>query len=277
MKHYWLDPSAPPTNNELRVSGGYKAVLEVISRGDLTGTCGVWTGDFWAGLQDSGILQRRTGRSPWTWRVRLGNLPELSQDLEETKEALFSLSKQEDSKGRRMLRSQSSLLPAGTKASKEWLAGLLCGMPLVERLGVWVLESRSIGTRSLNWLKESGIYHSGAIGGGVWVSPFYLPLVSRHSPLRSGRRWESIRGLKRQKILGGEWLALSTWEVVFGHEIAGKWPDKAWGLPWAPGHATRTREEIDREKAHMLGVSRGVGEPAVWLKELCKEWRSYER
>lgn len=276
MAEYWLDPSAPPTHNELRTSGGREAVLEVIRRGDLVGTCGVWTGDFWAGLRDSGILRPKTGRSAWSWRVRLEGKPELAKDMEETEEVLISVSKLKDSWGRRIVRSESSLLPESSGPTPGWLAGLLSGMDLVERLGVWVLEMKRLEPRVLNWLKESGVWHCGALGGGLWISPFYLPLVSRHSPMRSGERWKRLRGLKRQKIIGGDWIPLSTWEIVFGHEIAGKWPDRAWGLPWAPGHATRTRMGIDRRKAHMIGVSRGIGEPAPWLKELCKEWRRHE-
>ena len=272
MATYWLDSSAPPTKNELQYSGGYKAVLEVIRRGDLTGTCGIWTGDFWAGLRDSGILRSRNHRSAWTWRVRLEGMPELALDFEEAEEVLISLSRRKDSWGRRIVRSESSLLPEPTKPTVGWLAGVLSGMVLVERLGVWVLESRGVEPRCLDWLKESGVYHCGAIGGGVWVSPFYLPLIARHCPIRSSERWERLKGLKRQRILAGDWISLSTWEIVFGHEIAGRWPSKSWGLPWAPGHATRAREGIDRQKAHMLGVSRGIGEPLPWLKELCKEW-----
>lgn len=272
MKPYWLDSSAPPTRNELLGSGGYKAVLDVIRRGDLTGTCGIWTGDFWAGLRDSGILRPRQRRSAWTWRVRLDGMPELAKDMEETCEVLISLSRRKDSWGRRIVRSESSLLPEPAKPTPGWLAGMLSGMVLVERLGVWVLETKRASPRGLDWLKESGVYHCGAMGGGLWVSPFYLPLVSRHSPMRSGRRWESLRSLSGQKILAGDWLPISTWEVVFGHEIGGKWPTMAWGLPWVIGHATRVRHEISREKAHMMGVGRGIGEPLPWLKGLCKEW-----
>lgn len=274
MEPYWLEDSASPTARELDWSGGMEAVLGVIRRGDLARECGVWTGDFWKGLRDSGIAKRaESDRSPWTWRVRLRDLPELAKDMEESEGVLIKVARREDSKGRRRVRSGSSLLPEETGGGPRWLAGVLSGMVLVRRLGVWVLESSGVEASTLDRLKEAGVWHCGSLRGGLWTSPFYLPLLAKYSPPRSGGRWEAIRGVKGSEILAGDWLPLSTWEVVFGHEVAGRWPTSAWSLPWAVGHATRARKGIDRRWAHKAAVSRGVGEPAVWLKVICNEWR----
>lgn len=275
MEPYWLEDSPAPTTKELYKSGGMEAVLGIIRRGDLIDECGIWTGDFWKGLKDSGVAKpAESDRSPWTWRVRLRNLPELAKDMEEAEGVLIKVARQEDSKGRRRVRSGSSLLPEPAGTSPGWLAGVLSGMVLVRRLGVWVLESPGVVTSTLDRLKDAGVWHCGSLNGGLWVSPFYLPLVAKYGPPRSMGRWETIREVKGCDILAGDWLPLSTWEVVFGHEVAGRWPTSAWSLPWAIGHATRARLGIDRRWAHLAAVSRGVGEPAVWLKGICNDWRS---
>lgn len=274
LKPYWLESSPAPTRKELAWSGGGKAVLGLIGQGVFEADCGVWTGDFWAGLRDSGVLrQKKSGRSPWTWRAKLKGLPDLAADLAQAQEVLIKVSRQEDSKGRKMVRSVSSLFPDPQASSPGWLAGVLSGMTLETRLGKWVLESGRVRPRVLEWLKEAGVWHCGSMKGGIWVSPFYLPLVAKYGPPRSMGRWETIRREGWDDILAGEWLPLATWEVVFGHEVAGKWPSRAWSLPWAIGHATRARHGIDREKAHLAAVQRGIGTPAVWLKCVCSEWR----
>ncbi len=274
LARYWLDDSPAPTASELRTSGGREAVLKAIGSGVLEGDCGCWTGAFWAGLRDSCTIRLKVGeRGPWSWRAHFRQAPELERDLREATEVKIEVSRKKDIRGRATVRSISSLFPEPKEPCPEWFAGVLSGMALVKRLGVWVLEAKEVTSRCIGWLGDSGVWHSGAIGGGIWISPFYLPLMAKWSPRCSGSRWEAIKGLKGEEILGGEWLPLSTWEVVFGLDGTGHWPDKAWGLPWAIGHATRARMGVDRKMAHLMAIERGCGSPAGWLKKVCIEWR----
>lgn len=274
LKKHWKEKSPAPTARELETSGGRLAVLEAVRNGEFQEECGVWTGAFWGGVKDSGTLRSRPlVKNFWGWRANLTLLREFEKDMEEATDVKIRLSPGTDCHGRREIRSWSILFPEPVVSSPQWLAGVLSGMALVRRLGVWVLESRAVTRRCLEWLEEAGVWHCGAIGGGIWVSPFYLPLVARYSPRRSGARWEPLGRHRGREILAGEWLPLSSWEVAFGSEIGGHWPDRAWGLPWAVSHGQRALMGIDRRRAHLMAVERGCSEPSVWLKGLCKEWR----
>lgn len=277
IEKLWLEPTPSPTVGELRWSGGRRAVLEAIGDGALERECGVWTGDFWAGLVDSGVVWRREANGgEWQWRGNFRHARELLGDMEGAKEVRVDVSPREDRWGRRGIRSMSSLLPEPAEANARWFAGMLAGMSLVERMGLWTLESRRPTERGMRFLSESGVWFTGAVGGGIWISPFYLPLVGHISPVGVGGRWEAIRGLRRARIYGGQWLPYATWEVVFGKGFGGVWPDRPWGLPWAPNHATRARDGVDRKRAHQEALARGCGYPAGWLKGLCVEWRERE-
>jgi hypothetical protein len=273
MKAFWLENSPPPTKGELEGSGAPQVIWDKISQGVLEAETGVWTGAFWEGLIDSGALRRDKARAPWTCKARLRDLPELEEDLRTAKDVKIIVGRVKDKSGIVRVRSVSSLQPKPGVHGASWFAGVLSGMTLVKRLGEWVLESREVTPRCLRWLEEAGVWHCGALGGGVWVSPFYLPLVASHCPPASGGRWERIKEEPREAVLGCEWLPLVTWEVTIGLDRHGHWPDVGWGLPWAPGHATRSRMGFNRRDAHVMALSRGIDSPALWLKELGKKWR----
>jgi hypothetical protein len=255
---FWDLPTGQPTRHQA-CARNQRAYRRRICLGNLAvdGEMRPFTGGFFHGLRLGGAL-RASEKSHRHWRLHGPVHKALEEDLE-CMPLPGSLGRP-DVRGRRFVRScPALLLPPSDSLGADVLAGVYAAALWRRHENQDFLAVPS--SFDLKLLLEAWCLWHVSTGLQTLLSPFYGVLLG-------GTGWLPFASYSR--LLGATapagcpLLPLMVYNLAFVPR--GKFPDRAWRLPFLVSHATRCRKGWSRQELHRLAVKEGIARVPLRLR-----------